>query len=136
MEKSKGRPTKECSRALASHRLVGPRNPDRLLLGGGEQHLLARSGEPGRRGEPAGDKEGERPGSRRAAIGSKPSRSPARRVHPRQAQMSNGLASVFSLGLTTKIASLTFIGEVALILWLLIKGRHFKLSDELAPSPK
>jgi len=50
--------------------------------------------------------------------------------------MSNGLASVFSLGLTTKIASLTFIGEVALILWLLIKGRHFKLSDELAPSPK
>jgi hypothetical protein len=48
----------------------------------------------------------------------------------------DSVASVFSLGLTTKIASLTFIGEVALILWLLIKGRHIKLSDALASAPK
>jgi hypothetical protein len=46
------------------------------------------------------------------------------------------VASVFSLGLTTKIASFTFIGEVALILWLLIKGRRIKLSDDLASSPE
>jgi hypothetical protein len=48
----------------------------------------------------------------------------------------DSVASVFSLGLTTKIASLTFIGEVALILWLLIKGPPIKLSNELAASPK
>jgi hypothetical protein len=48
----------------------------------------------------------------------------------------DSLASVFSLGLTTKIASVAFIGEVALILWLLLKGRHIRLSDELASSPK
>lgn len=48
----------------------------------------------------------------------------------------DSLASVFSLGLTTKIASVTFIGEVALILWLLIKGRHVRLSDELTSSPQ
>jgi hypothetical protein len=47
----------------------------------------------------------------------------------------DSVASVFSLGLTMKIASLTFIGEVALILWLLIKGRHITLSDEIASSP-
>jgi hypothetical protein len=41
----------------------------------------------------------------------------------------DSVASAFSLGLTTKIASVTFIGEVALILWLLIKGRHLKLSE-------
>jgi Domain of unknown function (DUF4386) len=48
----------------------------------------------------------------------------------------DSVASVFSLGLTTKIASFTFIGEVALILWLLIKGRRIKLSDDLASSPE
>jgi hypothetical protein len=48
----------------------------------------------------------------------------------------DSVASVFSLVLTTKIASITFLGEVALILWLLIKGRHIKLSDELASSPQ
>jgi 1,4-dihydroxy-2-naphthoate octaprenyltransferase len=47
----------------------------------------------------------------------------------------DSVASVLSLGLTTKIASVTFVGEVALILWLLIKGRHIKLSDELASAP-
>jgi hypothetical protein len=46
------------------------------------------------------------------------------------------ISQVFSLGLTMKIASFTFIGEVALILWLLIKGRRIKLSNELASSPK
>jgi hypothetical protein len=48
----------------------------------------------------------------------------------------DSVASVLSLGLTTKISSVTFIGEVALILWLLIKGRRIKLSDEPASSPK
>jgi hypothetical protein len=48
----------------------------------------------------------------------------------------DSVASVLSLGLTTKIASLTFIGEVALILWLLINGRRVKLSDVPAYSPE
>lgn len=47
----------------------------------------------------------------------------------------DSVAAVFSLGLTTKLASFTFIGEVVLILWLLIKGRRIRLSDEPASSP-
>ena len=48
----------------------------------------------------------------------------------------DGVATALSLGLTVKVASITFIGEVVLLLWLLIKGRRVKLSDELASSPR
>jgi hypothetical protein len=44
----------------------------------------------------------------------------------------DGCATALSLGLTTKVASITFIGEVALLVWLLIKGRRVILSDESA----
>jgi hypothetical protein len=42
----------------------------------------------------------------------------------------DGVASVLSLGLTIKFASITFLGEVALLLWLLIKGRRITLGSQ------
>jgi hypothetical protein len=44
----------------------------------------------------------------------------------------DGVATALSLGLTTKVASITFIGEVVFLVWLLVKGRRVTLSGEAA----